>query len=694
MKDLFNPSSVVVIGVSTQPHNLGKEIARNLFEFGYNGVIHLVGIEGGIIFGRRIYPSLDDIDEPIDLAIILTPAKTIPGLMEECGRKGIRRVIIESGGFGEFDEQGQERGRRIAEIADRYDMRFIGPNCIGLINSANGLATPFTTMKNVFRRGGVGIIAQSGGVALSLLNLLDGERLGFSKFAAIGNKLDIEENDILEYYTNDPNTNVICLYLESIRDGKRLTGIARASSKPIIVHKANVGDMSRSIAQSHTEALANDDRVVDAAFRQAGIVRFRDMQSYMDFVKILQLPRMKGRNLAIVSRSGGHAVIATDAAARYGFNLPPFREDLIEQVRSHLRADVIRLANPMDLGDLFDFNVYVRIIEDTLKEDNIDGILFLHTYFAAIEGESSRKLLVSAAELSQTYNKPVALCVATEHYEVSHLLKVLDAPVFLSPERAIGALDKSIDYHERRAFMASDGAAGSPDPHPKKAGVQDIVKSCRADGRNPLLHEALEIVDKLGIPTPRSIAVTNEDELESSLADMNPPYAVKIVADEVSHKTDADGVVLGVDHADSVRDVFRSMMDKGAHSVLVQEMAPKRPPAFELIVGGFHDPHFGPMVLLGHGGVLVEVFGKVALRMVPLSPAEAATMIDELPSAEIFRGFRGRPAIDRDALVDTILRVAYLMTEVPHIGQIDVNPVLASAAGVLAVDARIFLAEG
>jgi acetate---CoA ligase (ADP-forming) len=322
VKDLFCPSSVVIIGVSTLSSNMGKEIARNLFEFRFTGVIHLVGLDGGILFGRKIYESLDEINEHVDLAIILTPARTVPGILEQCGRKGIKRAIIESGGFGEFDSQGQNLGEELKRIASNYGIRFIGPNCIGIMNAANGLITPFTRLKNVFRHGGVGIIAQSGGVALSFLNMFDSEQLGYSKFASIGNKLNIDENDLLQYYVDDEETSVICLYLESIKDGRRLTSIGRRSSKPIVVHKANISSFSSIIAQSHTEALVNDDQAVDAALHQAGMIRFRDMQTYLDFVKILQLPLMKGRNLAIVSRSGGHAVIGADAAHTYDFRLP------------------------------------------------------------------------------------------------------------------------------------------------------------------------------------------------------------------------------------------------------------------------------------------------------------------------------------------------------------------------------------
>jgi acetyltransferase len=690
----------VVIGVSGKPMNLGKEIAGNLFEFRYTGVIHLMGPHGGTMFGRKIHTSLDEIPDPIDLAVILTPAKTVPEILEQCGRKGIKRAVIESGGFGELDEEGKNLGARLLEIARKYGMRFIGPNCIGIMNASNGLALPFARMHNVFRRGGVGIIAQSGGVALSFLNMFHSEQLGYSKFAAIGNKLSIDENDVLEYYVEDPETNVICMYLESIQDGRRLTRIARRSQKPIVVHKANIGSLSRGIAESHTDALANDDQVVDAALRQAGMVRYRDMQSYLDFVKILQLPRMNGRNLAIVSRSGGHAVIAADAAYLYSFKLPPFREDFLAEIRRHLRADVIRLSNPLDLGDLFDFDVYIRIIEYTIQQENVDGILFLHTYFAGIEGEASRKLLQSAAELSHRYDKPVAMSVSTEQSELSRLHKEFDFPIFMSPERAVLALDTSIKYRLHREFMTGNHDAFVPEPPPNEAKIAALIAEAREQRRSPLLHEALRIIEAAGLKTPEYGILRESNEIDGLLGDMPGPYAVKVIAHAVSHKSDLGGVSLGVSDREAVQSTVSEMLarfgsapESGLYGALVQRMVKKTAGAFELIVGGKRDPHFGPVVLLGHGGLFVEVFGKTSLRMAPLSEKEIEQMIEDLPGSEILQGLRGLPPVDLEALKDAIGRVAHLMVRYPEISSIDINPVLVSDSGALCLDVRIILSD-
>ncbi len=695
MKDLFFPSSVVVVGVSAHPANLGKEIARNLLEFQFTGVIHLVGLDGGVFLGRVIHRSLEEVPDPVDLAIILTPASTIPAILAQCGKKGIRRVIIESGGFGEFSTRGTDLGRELQDLAKRHGIRFIGPNCIGLVNASNGLATPFATMRNVFRKGTVGIIAQSGGVALTLVNMFDSARLGFSKFAAIGNKLDVDENDILEYYVQDPETQVICMYLESVNDGRRLTRIARDSSKPIVVHKANIGPLSSSIAQSHTDALANDDQVVDAAFRQSGIVRFQDIHGYIDFVKVLQLPRMRGRNLAIISRSGGHAVMAADAAHTYGFALPPFPESFLAEVRTRSRAKVIRLANPLDLGDLFDFDEYVRIVEQTLQEGAIDGILFLHTYFAGIEGESSRRLLQRVASLSATYDKPVATCVYTENSEISRLHKEFDFPIFMSPGRAVHALDTSIDFYGRREFIDTQKGFVDPGPAYDADAVRSVLAYAREAGRSPLLHEALRVVEAAGLDVPHWKLIQDPSGINAGFDHLPGPYALKVVAQSLSHKSDAGGVVLGLPHGEAVRSACVDMSEKlgqiQVDGFLVQEMAAGGLSTFELIVGAKRDPHFGPVVLLGHGGILVEILGKTSLRVAPITTAEADQMIDELPGAAMFGGARGKPPVDRDALRDAILRIAGLITDFPEIDQIEVNPLIVSESGAKAVDARIFL---
>jgi acetate---CoA ligase (ADP-forming) len=700
VKDLFHPSSVVVIGVSTVWSNLGKEIARNLFELGFSGIIRLVGPKGGNFFGHRIHQSLDEIDEQIDLAVILTPAATVPGILEQCGKKGIRRVIIESGGFAEFGPSGRRLSEDLKSIAKKYDIRFVGPNCIGIMNTATGLAVPFGPMGKTIRRGSIGIIAQSGGVALSLLNMLQGEGLGTSKFAAVGNKLDIDEDEILEYYIEDPETNIICMYLESIKDGRRLTDLGKASPKPIVVHKSNISSLSRVIAQSHTDALANDDQVIDAALAQAGIMRFREMHSYLDFVKVLQMPRMKGKNLGIVSRSGGHAVMAADAAYLQGFNLPPFTDKFLDEIRKHVRADVIRLGNPLDLGDLFDFDFYIWIIENTLRQENIDGVLFLHIYAPGYEGKGSRRLLQSLADLAEKYSKPIALCLYSRQAELAELHQELKYPIFVSPERAVAALDMGIKYHSRKLFLAENNEIIQPDPLPDIKSIKNLINAVVQERRSFLIHEALQMVKSLGLDVPEFAVTKDTISLDSAFPPFEGPYAMKIIAEGISHKSDLGGVALGItgrsaleSAANEMRQRIQSSSGAELYGVMVQQMVAREPGDLELIVGGKRDPQFGPVVLVGHGGIMVEVLARMSLRTAPLTEAEIEEMLEELPGSEILKGVRGLPPIDRRSLKETIARVAWLMVSFPEINSIDINPVLVSHSGARALDARVFLRE-
>ncbi|MGQ9477346.1 MAG: CoA-binding protein, partial [Candidatus Bipolaricaulia bacterium] len=368
MEKIFYPESLVVLGVSPRAENLGKNIIANLQEFGYRGKIYAVGRERGEVYGIEIYDAVEALPEGIDLAVFLTPAPLIPDLMERCGRKGIKWAVIESAGFSEFSEEGQLLEERLLEIARRWGIRFVGPNCLAIINLENGLCLPFVLVsRSAARPGKVSVVSQSGGVALTYANLLSVPGLGVSKLVSIGNKLDLDELDYLEYLLADPGTELIILYLEGIEDGRRLMELARASNKPILLHKAHRGLASRAIARSHTAALADDDRVVTAAAWQSGLIRVPDFRAAVNTVKALSLPPVRGNGLAIIARTGGHAVIAADGAEATGFELYQFPEAFLRKVQGLFRAKVIRPTNPLDLGDLFDLGLYAWITEECLR---------------------------------------------------------------------------------------------------------------------------------------------------------------------------------------------------------------------------------------------------------------------------------------------------------------------------------------
>lgn len=696
MKEFFSPKSVAVIGVSESPDNMGRNIVANLIEFNFDGIIYEVGHKGGTLFGRRIYRSVSDIPDQIDLAVILTPAKTVPDILKECGEKGIKCAIIESAGFREYGPDGTRIEEDLLKVAAKYDIKFIGPNCIGIMNMHNGLALSFTSFKNVFRKGGISIVTQSGGVGISYLNVLASENLGLGKFVSIGNKLAINENDLLEYLIEDPETEIICLYLEGISDGRRLMDIARKSSKPILLHKSNIGKEAAAIAQSHTASLSSDDIVVSAALKQAGIARFKDRETLVNYLKILPLPRLSGNKLAIISRSGGHAVIAADACEEAGFTLAPFDSKFIDAIEKHFRAHVIRLTNPLDLGDLFDYQLYINIVEQTIAQPNVDGVVFLHTYFSATEGEASRSLFAELEKISYTHNKPIAICVATDEEELYHLRQKLPQPVFTSPLDAIYALALARDFRHEMRPQPSNISKFKVD----RDRVANILNQCMKESRSPLLGEALEILSAYGIPVIKSVCVDDEDHAVLEAGKVGYPVAMKIVSPTISHKTDLGGVQLNIRNEDALRHAYRDMVanikkrvpNATIEGVIVQSMIQG---GRELIIGAKKDPNFGPTVMVGLGGIFVEIFRDTALRVVPFDSKEIDTMFAELRGYPILTGARGEKSYDLAKAKEVVGSLAFLITDFPQISEIDLNPfrVLPEGEGGFCLDARMVISK-
>jgi acyl-CoA synthetase (NDP forming) len=686
MRDIFYPNSVAVIGVSAKPDNLGRNIIGNLVEYGFSGVVYAVGPSGGTIETRRIYHSVEDIPDMVDMAVIMTPAPTVPGILESCGRKGVRRAVIQTAGFREYNEGGHALEAEIDRVAEKYAMRFVGPNCIGVINMENGLCVPFPRLRKFIKPGDVSVISQSGGVGMSVLNLMANEGLGLNKFVSVGNMQNLDAEDMLEYLITDPGTRVIFVYLESMRNGRRLMELAQHSPKPILIFKSNIGQLG----------LTSDDRVVDAAFHQAGILRMHDATSLGNSLKILELPPMRGDRLAVISRSGGHAVIAADACELSGFQLAHFPESFLREIEKHFRASVIKLTNPLDLGDLFDLNVYAQIAEQTLQLDEVDGIVFLHTAISEAENRATRMLLERIIELVKKYDKPVAFYVSTSAQEVVNLKATYSFPIFTQVVETVRALEMS------QAAHTGLGKAHADDELPKikvaRSKVRSLIGSAQVVGRDLLLSEALEVLEHYGIPTVRSVMASTVEEATIAAEQMGYPVAVKIVAEQISHKSDVGGVQLNLRNApavkaaceDMLRRIHKAYPDAKIDGVLVQPMITG---GRELILGGRQDPQFGPVVLVGLGGIFVEIFEEVMVRVAPISPAVACEMIDGLRGAAILKGARGHQPADIDALAQALLRLSQLLVDFPAIQEVDINPlrVFGEGEGCAALDARIIL---
>jgi len=698
MREIFYPRSVVVIGVSENPDNLGRNIVGNLVEYGFDGIVYAVGPKGGMIETRRIFHSVADIPDAVDLAVIMTPAKTVPGILEECGQKGIRWAIIETAGFREFGDEGQALEHQMMRIAEQYDMRFVGPNCIGAISMENGFCVPFPRLTKFIKEGSVSMISQSGGVGMSVLNLMANEGVGLNKFVSVGNMLNIDAEDVLEYLIEDEGTELIFMYLESIRDGRRLMEVAKTSPKPILAFKSNIGNLGNSIALSHTASLTSDDNVVNAAFNQAGIIRIHDATTLGNNMKILELPPMKGKNLAIISRSGGHAVIAADSCELSGFTLAKLPDAFLREIEKHFRASVINLTNPLDLGDLFDLSVYAQIVEQTLQLESVDGVVFLHTAISVAENESSRELLDHIIEMVQKYEKPVAYYISTSAQEVNYLKQTYDFPIFTQVVETIRALEINQSYAQISKKLTVEEEI--PQFSLDKARVKELIDRAGAEKRDLLLSEAIEVLDQYGIPTVKGVVACTVDQAREAAEKMGFPVAIKIIADQISHKSDVGGVQLNLRTAGAVTHAFNDMMKRIRNAypkekldgVLVQPMVTG---GQELILGGRQDPHFGPVVVAGLGGIFVEIIGETSVRVAPISRQEAEKMILGLRGSQILQGARGHRPSDVDAVIESLLRVSQLLTDFPEIAELDINPlrVLHQGEGCLALDARIILAR-
>ncbi len=453
MRELFYPESVAVVGASSGERNMGKNIVENLLNWGYKGKVFPVNSRGEDVFGLRGYKSILDIEEKVDLAVAFVPAKVVPAIMDDCGKCGIKWMAIPSGGFSEYGPEGEKLTRLVCEKAEKYNIRFVGPNGLTIINTENGLCLPFLTLKKR-EYGPISIISQSGGVGLSLIMFLDNCNLGFSKFISVGNKVNMDELDFLEYLSQDESTKVICMFLESVVRGRRFFEVASQIKKPVIVYKANVTDYGAKTAASHTAALANDDEILNGVFKQAGIIRVRTIKNLIDMARGFALPPMRGNRVAVISQAGGYTVLLADEVYKKGFELPEFSPSMIQGLKSYVRSDVIRLSNPLDLGDIHSADAIVYAMDRALGEEQIDGavVVLLRRADARYVGAYSalsREIYSDIGTIMERHGKPIALCLLTQCDYLKDVRSRIPYPIFDTPEDAVAVLAGLRDFSRR-----------------------------------------------------------------------------------------------------------------------------------------------------------------------------------------------------------------------------------------------------
>jgi len=676
LKGFFYPRNIVLFGVSASSGNLGSTILDNLERFSFKGSIYLVNTSYSEVKGRRTFKDVSEIETEVDLAVLLIPARAIPEVLDKCGRKGIHHVVIESGGFTESGEEKKALEEEILKIASRWGLTIMGPNCVGVINVDNGLIMPFFPITpEETKRGGFSFISQSGGVVHDTMITSFYEGIGINKFISMGNKLMVDENHLLEYLIDDPATGAIGLYLEDFVDGRRFMELVLSTRKPVMVLKSNIAPESNEIARFHTSSLAGDQRVVEAAMRQAGVLMVKTIKEMATCLKLLLLPELKGRRLAFVTRSGGHAVLCADTAYRYGFQLARLSDEFFEWLSKKPRANVIRATNPIDLGDVFDRELYAEIVDRVVKEPSVDGVVVAHTY--PFDDDSTGMLARRANISSLESGKPVVFSITIPREGVFSIIKG-DYPVFSDYDMAVRIMMEVLQRKTaREKGLLFKGKA-------LKEKRRKVRKDTHSQGvMSP--EEAFSFIRSHGLPVSDYEVVDSKEKAFEAAERIGYPVAVKTAMPHILHKTDASGVFLNVSGRDALDGVMERM--KGS-KYLIQAMERS---GCEMIIGGREDGQFGKVILCGMGGIFTELYRDVSIRVVPVAREVAVEMIEGLTGSAILKGIRGQDPYDTDVLIDAILKVSLILDTHPEVKTIDINPLILyrKGEGAKIVDVKI-----
>ncbi|MBI5670575.1 MAG: bifunctional acetate--CoA ligase family protein/GNAT family N-acetyltransferase [Chloroflexi bacterium] len=695
---ILRPQNVAVIGATENPGSVGRTIMWNLITNPFGGTVYPVNPKRPSVLGVKAYPDIRSVPDQVDLAVIVTPAKTVPGLIKECVELGIRGAIIISAGFKETGPEGVALEREIMSYAEGK-MRIVGPNCLGVMMPHYGLNATFAAAMAL--PGNVGFISQSGALCTSVLDWSFTENVGFSAFISIGSMLDVNWGDLIYYLGDDPQTQSIVIYMESIGDARSFLSAARevALTKPIIVIKAGRTAAAAQAAASHTGALTGSDDVLEAAFRRVGVLRVNSIADVFSTVEVIaKQPRPSGKRLTILTNAGGPGVLATDALIMEGGELAEISPETMNELNAFLPGPWSH-GNPIDiLGDASPER-YAKALEIAAKDSNSDGLLVILTPQAMTDPTQTAEHL---KPYSQIQGKPVlASWMGGEDVaEGVNILNKADIPTFAYPDGATRVFNYMwrLTYNLRGLYETPILPPRSAQQTSDRLTVESIIARARAENRTILTEaESKQILAAYDIPTiPMHIAAT-EDEAVAAAEKLGYPVVVKLHSETITHKTDVGGVKLNLQNADAVRAAFRSIRDavtaKASAAdflgVSVQPMI--KLDGYELIIGSSPDPQFGPVLLFGMGGTLVEVFKDRALALPPLTTTLARRMMEQTTIYTALKGVRGKPPVDLAGLEQLMVRFSQLVAEQRYIKEVDINPLLASPERLLALDARVVL---
>lgn len=683
---LLTPQSIAIIGASAQPGKVGHDVLKNLKDQGYAGKLFPVNPKGGEILGITAYVDIAALPEAPDLAIVITPAATVAGILLECATKGTKNIVVISAGFKETGtDEGKAREAELATIAREHGLTLIGPNCLGILRPQVKMNASFA--KDLPPAGGIALVSQSGAFAVALLDAAAQLKLGFSAVVSVGNKTVTDECDLIELLAQDPETTVIGLYLENINDGRRFREVAKrvGAIKPIVLIKAGVSSFGARAASSHTGALAGNTAAIDAVCAQANIHRATTLEEFTDLLRVLSSqPGLVSRDIAIITNAGGPGILASDAAERVGLNLPRLTSATEAELRKAL-PPTASTGNPIDVIGDAGLDRYQAALQACIDDPGIDGIAVLLTPQVMTPCAEVARAVVAAKRTTPLVPMTASFMGGASVEEARSILADAGIPTFDTPERAIAALAALRPHtHDNGTSAPIVDAGRRRDAHALLAGSEGLIDESRAQ----------RLFTLYDLPTPHQGVAHDPEEAGRIAADIGMPLVAKVSSPDILHKTDIGGVRVGIKtpeeavaaYGEIEKNVREHMPQARWNGVLLQRLLP---PGDEFIIGGVRDPSFGPLVMVGLGGIYTELFRDTCFRMAPVSEAEAYAMLTQLKAWKLLLGMRGKAQRDIAALARTLVQVGLLLEECPQIAELDCNPVIVNDGGVSIADVKV-----
>ncbi|MCD6176753.1 MAG: bifunctional acetate--CoA ligase family protein/GNAT family N-acetyltransferase [Candidatus Cloacimonetes bacterium] len=693
---LFNPKVIAIIGATTKKGSVGYALMNNIIGSGFDGIVYPINPKRTNVLGVKAYPTLADVPDKIDLAIIATPAKSVPNIVENCGIAGVTGVLLISAGFAEIGEEGKKLTKQISETVKRYKMRLIGPNCLGFIKPSIKLNASFSSKMAL--PGKIALISQSGALCTAILDWSIKQNVGFSNFVSIGSMIDVSFDDLIDYFGRDPQTNSIVIYMESLTDARSFLSAARAfaRNKPIIVLKAGKSTEGAKAAMSHTGSLAGNDFVFDAAFKRAGIIRVDTIEELFNIAKSLAMqPRPVNNRLAIVTNAGGPGVIATDTLIAKGGKIAKLSDETIQELNKYLSPNWSK-GNPVDvLGDAGP-EQYSKAVELCTKDKNVDGILVILTPQSMTD---STEIAEQLAIIAKNSRKPVfaSWMGAKDIQKGQEILEAKNIPVYQIPESAVKCFMLMYDYSRNLEILHETPSQIPHEFQPKKDESKKLIEEVLNDNRIVMTEfEAKQLLDNYQIPVIKNGLAKTEAEAIAMSEIFGYPLVMKIASPDILHKTDVGGVILNILNKEEVKIAYNKIMksskekvpDADIRGIFVEQMMKRK---YELIIGCNRDPIFGPTIVFGMGGVAVEIFKDTTVGLPPLNMALAMRMIEDTKIYKLIKGYRGMPSADITSIQFLLYKFSYLIMDFPQIEEIDINPFGVDERGGVVLDAKVLL---